>query len=121
MRLSHVNVTMPAGSEDSARSFYGKLLGLPEISKPESIRARGGVWFNAGGLDIHVSVEENRAGLDVRWHFGLECADVEVLRARLEKAGFKTENGRPAPWKRFFVNDPFGNRIEIHEAGGLRE
>lgn len=120
MRLSHVNVTMPAGSEDSARSFYGKLLGLPEIPKPESLRARGGVWFDAGGLDIHVSVEENRTGPDARRHLGLETADVEGLRVRLEKAGVKTEDGRPAPWKRFFVNDPFGNRIEIHEAGGLR-
>jgi catechol 2,3-dioxygenase-like lactoylglutathione lyase family enzyme len=120
MRLSHVNVTMPAGREDLARSFYGKLLGLLEIPKPESIRARGGVWFDAGGLDLHISVEENRASPDVRRHFGLKCADVEGLRARLEKAGVKTEDGRPAPWKRFFVNDPFGNRIEIHDAGGLR-
>ena len=30
------------------------------------------------------------------------------------------KDGRPAPWKRFFVRDPFGNRIEVHEAGGLR-
>ena len=120
MRLSHVNVTMPVGNEDMARSFYGKLMGLREIPKPESIRARGGVWFDAGGLGIHVSVEENRAGPDGRRHFGLQYADVEGLRTRLEKSGVKTEDGRPAPWKRFFVNDPFGNRIEIHEAGGLR-
>ena len=121
MRLSHVNVTMPPGSEDSARYFYGYLLGLPEIPKPASLRARGGVWFDAGGLDLHVSVEENRGGNDLRRHFGLECADVDKIRAHLEKAGVKTEDGRPAPWKRFFANDPFGNRIEFHEAGGLRE
>jgi catechol 2,3-dioxygenase-like lactoylglutathione lyase family enzyme len=120
MRLSHINVTMLPGGEDTARAFYAGLLGLPEISKPESIRSRGGVWFDAGGLDVHVSVEENRFGPDVRRHFGLECANVEKLRAQLEAAGVKTEDGRPAPWKRFFVNDPFGNRIEIHETGGLR-
>jgi catechol 2,3-dioxygenase-like lactoylglutathione lyase family enzyme len=120
MRLSHVNITIPKGAEDIARRFYGELLKLPEIPKPESIRNRGGVWFDAGGLDVHVSIEESRTGPDAYRHFGLECAEVDALRKHLELAGVTTEDGRPAPWKRFFVRDPFGNRIEIHEAGGLR-
>jgi catechol 2,3-dioxygenase-like lactoylglutathione lyase family enzyme len=120
MRLTHVNVTMPAGNEEKAHSFYAGLLGLKEIPKPESIRNRGGAWFDAEGLEVHVSIEEERNGPDLRRHFGLECSNVEKLRAKLESAGIKTEDGRPVPWKRFLVNDPFGNRIEIHEAGGLR-
>jgi catechol 2,3-dioxygenase-like lactoylglutathione lyase family enzyme len=120
MRLSHINITMPKGGEETARSFYAGLFGLREIPKPESIRGRGGVWFDAGGLDIHVSVEEQRTGPDAYRHFGLESVDVEALRAKLQAAGLVTEDGRPAPWRRFFVRDPFGNRIEIHEAGGLR-
>ena len=120
MRLSHINVTMPKGAEDIARRFYGELLKLPEIPKPEAIRNRGGVWFDAGGLDVHVSIEESRTAPDAYRHFGLECADVDGLRKRLESAGVATEDGRPAPWKRFFVRDPFGNRIEIREPGGLR-
>ena len=120
MRLSHVNVTMPKGSEDIARSFYCGLLGLQEISKPGMFRARGGVWFDAGGLDIHLSVEWHHFGADVQRHFGLECDDLDGLRARLKAASVETEDGRPAPWKRFFVRDPFGNRLEIHEPGGLR-
>ena len=43
MHLSHINVTMPKGSEDIARSFYGGHLGLREIPKPEPLRVRGGV------------------------------------------------------------------------------
>jgi catechol 2,3-dioxygenase-like lactoylglutathione lyase family enzyme len=120
MRLSHINITMPKGGEDAARSFYAGLLGLMEIPKPESIRHRGGVWFDADGLDIHVSVEENRMGQDSYRHFGLECKDVDGLRAIMQAAGVTTEDGRPAPWKRFFVRDPFGNRIEIHDLGGFR-
>ena len=120
MRLSHINVTMPKGSEETARSFYTGLLGLSEIPKPESLRGRGGVWFDAGGLDLHISIEDQRLAEDAYRHFGLECADVEGVRARLEAAGVRTENGRPAPWRRFFVRDPFGNRIEIHERGGFR-
>lgn len=111
---------MPKGGENLARSFYGELLGLEEIPKPESIRSRGGVWFDAGGLDVHISVEEQRAGADARRHFGLESDEVAALRARLDAAGVKTEDGRQVPWQRFFVHDPFGNQIEIHETGGLR-
>jgi len=120
MRLSHINVTMPKDGEQTARAFYNGLLGLREIPKPESLRHRGGVWFDAGGLDVHISVEEPRCGPDTYRHFGLEHEDVEGLRAKLEAAGMTTEDGRPAPWRRFFVRDPFGNRIEIHEPGGLR-
>ena len=58
--------------------------------------------------------------IDVYRHFGLECTNVGELRKRLIAAGYATEDGRAAPWQRFFVRDPFGNRIEIHEAGGMR-
>jgi catechol 2,3-dioxygenase-like lactoylglutathione lyase family enzyme len=120
VKISHVNVTMPRGGEDVARAFYVGLLGLVEIPKPVSIRHRGGVWFDAGGLDVHLSVDEKHGGPDGVRHFGLECGDLTKLRDRLVAAGVETDGGRPVPWKRFFVRDPFGNRIEIHEAGGLR-
>ncbi len=120
MRLTHVNITLPKGCEDQARAFYRDLLGLTEIPKPEMMRSRGGCWFDAGGLNIHLSVEENRNGPDAKRHFGLECEDVPTLREKLTIAGFQTLDGLAAPWKRFYVHDPFGNMIEIHELGGPR-
>jgi catechol 2,3-dioxygenase-like lactoylglutathione lyase family enzyme len=120
MRLSHVNLTLPAGAENIARSFYIGLLGMIEIPKPEPLRSRGGVWFDAGGLDIHISVEANRPTADTQRHIGLEVANIEALRIKLQQAGIAIDPGRPAPWKRFFIHDPFGNRLEIHETGGLR-
>lgn len=120
MRLSHVNVTMPKGSEQIARSFYGGVLGLREIPKPAPLAARGGVWFDADGLDLHISIDDERGGADTLRHFGLECVQLDQLRESLIAAGVEIHEGWPAPWKRFFVRDPFGNRIEFHEPGGIR-
>ncbi|HEX2021672.1 MAG TPA: VOC family protein [Candidatus Thermoplasmatota archaeon] len=120
VRLSHVNVAMPPGQEAAARAFYRDLLGMTEVPKPEPMRTRGGVWFDAGGLDVHVSPEEEPREPDGQRHFGLEVKDVEAMRTRLEAAGHATDAGRPVPWRRFFSRDPFGNRIEFHEVGGLR-
>jgi len=76
MHLSRINVTMPKGIEDIARDFYGGLFGLREIPKAEPLRVRGGVWFEAGALEIHLSVEEQPPGADAQRHFGLDCADL---------------------------------------------
>src|SRR5438552_6273943 len=112
---------MPRGREDDARRFYRDLLGLVEIPKPEAMRARGGCWFDAGGLDIHLRAEERHPDPREQRHFGLEVADVDATREKLRAAGVEIDLGNPAPWKRFFARDPFGNRIEFHEAGGLRD
>ena len=69
---------------------------------------------------ICICRSRSRAGRSTYRHFGLEFAEVDELRERLESNGIATEDGRPAPWKRFFVRDPFGNRIEIHEPGAMR-
>jgi catechol 2,3-dioxygenase-like lactoylglutathione lyase family enzyme len=102
-----------------ARMFYSSQLGLRELPKPESLQIRGGVWFDAGGVALHLSIEEQRFGVDKQRHFGLGCGNVDGLRAILKAAGVEIEDGPPAPWKRFFVHDPFGNRIEIHAPGTL--
>ncbi len=40
--LHHVQIAMPAGKEREARAFYGDLLGMTEVAKPEEIARRGG-------------------------------------------------------------------------------
>ena len=49
---------MPAGRENDAREFYGRLLGIPEVPKPSHLVHRGGVWFEAGPLKVHLGVEQ---------------------------------------------------------------
>ena len=38
--LDHVQIAAPCGCEPEARRFYGELLGLPEIEKPEPLADR---------------------------------------------------------------------------------
>jgi hypothetical protein len=40
-----VQVAIEPAGEDRARWFYGELLGIEEVSKPESLAGPGGVWF----------------------------------------------------------------------------
>ena len=84
MRLSHVNITMPAGNEAAARAFYGGLLGLREIPKPEAIRGRGGVWFEAGGWTCmfpwrKIAAEPMSAGISA-WNVRRSKAFGRVLK-----------------------------------------
>ena len=43
--IDHVQIAAPPGCETAARAFYGDLLGMHELPKPDALRRRGGVWF----------------------------------------------------------------------------
>jgi catechol 2,3-dioxygenase-like lactoylglutathione lyase family enzyme len=55
--LDHVQIAAPTGCEEEARHFFGEILGLDEVEKPEALRRRGGVWFGLGGQQLHVGVQ----------------------------------------------------------------
>ncbi len=113
LALDHVQLAMPAGGEDAARAFYRDLLGLPEKPKPPRLAARGGCWFESAALKLHLGVEtEFRPARKA--HPALLVDDLDALAARLAAAGHavrpdEPDDGRP----RVFVDDPFGNRIEL--------
>ena len=46
--LHHVQIAVPAGSEQALRAFYGDVLGMVEMPKPAPLTARGGAWFRPG-------------------------------------------------------------------------
>jgi catechol 2,3-dioxygenase-like lactoylglutathione lyase family enzyme len=120
LAVDHVQLAMPAGREDAARAFYHGVLGMDEEPKPPVLAARGGCWFVAGSTDrprvrVHLGVEQDfrpaqkahpglvvrglrdfvtRAGLDVRWTDEIVGVD------------------------RCYVDDPFGNRIELIDGTG---
>jgi catechol 2,3-dioxygenase-like lactoylglutathione lyase family enzyme len=111
--IDHVQVAAPRGRDDEARVFYGDLLGMAELEKPEPIRSRGGCWFSAGAQELHVGVEEPFAPAR-KAHPGLVVSDLDAIRARFRAAGVDYEDDAKIEGiDRLFVHDPFGNRLEL--------
>ena len=115
LALDHVQLAAPRGCEDEARRFFGGLLELDEIEKPEPLRARGGVWFRLGTNELHVGVEDPFApARKAHPAFSVAARELDGLADRLAEAGALVEwdDSLPAQ-RRFYTADPWGNRIEI--------
>jgi catechol 2,3-dioxygenase-like lactoylglutathione lyase family enzyme len=111
--IDHVQVAAPAGCEEQARAFYGDLLGMEEVPKPEALQARGGCWFRAGTHELHVGVEEGFTPAR-KAHPGLVVDDLARLRERLRDAGATWDDDGTIPGvDRLYLADPFGNRLEV--------
>ena len=112
--LDHVQLAMPRGGEDRARAYFAGLLGLEEVEKPPALAGRGGVWFALpDGRQLHLGVEEPfRPSAKAHPAFG--CGDLDALARRLAEGGYAVRwAGELAPRRRFYEEDPFGNRVEF--------
>lgn len=113
LALHHVQLAMPKGQEDAARAFFADLLGFKEIPKPANLAKRGGCWFQAGDVHIHLGVETPFTPA-CKAHPALLVDDLVQLEARLKAAGCEIRPDEPlAGFARTYVSDPFGNRIEL--------
>jgi catechol 2,3-dioxygenase-like lactoylglutathione lyase family enzyme len=113
-RLDHVQVCVPRGTEGEAREFYGGLLGLEEIEKPDVLKKNGGLWYSVADVQLHVGVEDEVA--PSKRHPAFEVEDVAGVRAFLEQRGVRTKDEEEITGqRRFSFFDPFGNRIELLE------
>jgi len=118
--LHHAQVFYPPGEEAKARAFYTTALGLPEVPRPETLSDRDGLWFAAGAGQVHLSAQDDLA-LHGRRHFALKIDDLDDMRARLARHGARFEEATPIPgWRRCYVFDPFGNKIELDEIPARR-
>lgn len=113
--IDHVQLAMPPGQEDSARAFYGGVLGLPEVPKPPNLAGRGGVWFSHAQVRVHLGVEaEFRPARKA--HPAFLVQHLGSLIRRCEEAGYSVVSDEPLEgYRRAYVSDPFGNRIELIE------
>lgn len=114
--LHHVQIACPAGSEDALRGFYGDLLGMPEIPKPPVLAARGGVWFEAGGRELHCGVEADFVPAR-KAHPCFLVDDVDEVAKGVVAAGGEVRWDEAIPdVRRFHTDDPVGNRVELQQA-----
>ncbi len=114
-RLDHVQLAMPLGREPEARAFYQGVLGIPEEAKPPHLAARGGCWFRTDAVKVHLGVEEDFRPAR-KAHPAFIVDDLAALARRLSEAGCRVVADEPlAGYDRLYVDDPFGNRIELME------
>lgn len=113
--FDHVQLAMPADEEQRAADFYVGVLGLKRVEKPAPMRASGGAWFAAGAVELHLGVEtEFRPARKA--HPAVRVEGLAALADRCESAGSAVEwDDRYPGVRRFYVHDPFGNRLEFLE------
>lgn len=115
--IDHVQLAMPAGRERDAEEFYCGVLGLEVREKPPVLAARGGRWFACGDVQVHLGVEEAFRPAR-KAHPALRIAGFDELLASLRARGIEWRaNGELPGARRVYVDDPFGNRIELIEDG----
>ncbi|MGW3142631.1 VOC family protein [Streptomyces sp. NPDC001139] len=113
--VDHVQLAAPAGSEDLLRAYYTDVLGMTEIPKPPVLAARGGCWFQAGAVQLHLGVEEDFRPAR-KAHPGLRVTGIDAYAARLEAEGAQVVwDGNLPGHRRFYSEDPVGNRLEFLE------
>jgi len=114
LRIDHVQLAMPPGGEALAEGFYSGVLGLPRVPKPPRLAARGGCWFESTAVHVHLGVEDPF----VAARKAHPAFVVDDLR------GFVAAHHLDVRWSdevpgtlRCHVDDPFGNRLELIDAG----
>ncbi|WP_406268972.1 VOC family protein [Streptomyces sp. NBC_00191] len=116
--VDHVQLAAPPGAEDALRAYYTDVLGMTEIPKPPVLAARGGCWFQAGTVQLHLGIEADFRPAK-KAHPGLRVTRIEAYAARLEEHGAKVvwDDNLPGH-RRFYSEDPVGNRLEFLEPTG---
>jgi catechol 2,3-dioxygenase-like lactoylglutathione lyase family enzyme len=113
--IHHVQLAAPPGSEPLMREFYGDLLGMAEVPKPAALAARGGAWFRAPGVELHIGIEADFRPAR-KAHPGILVRDLDAMAGRLRNAGHRVHPDDLLPgYRRFYIDDPAGNRLELLE------
>ena len=109
VRIHHVSIM--ATDLEKADEFYGGLLGLSRIHRPDV--ASTGRWFELDGTEFHVIHQETIDPESLR-HTAFEVDDLESTLAKIEALGLPTWGDTQVEgWVRRHCRDPFGNGVEL--------
>ena len=109
------HVAIQVNDVDAARAFYGGVLGLEELERPDL--PGGGAWFRVGLHELHIGVEDGHVA-PARQHFALQVGDLDAAVAAIEAQGVsvrKTGLTFPGAGHQAFLRDPSGNLIELNQ------
>ncbi|MEU7485745.1 glyoxalase [Streptomyces sp. NPDC042319] len=113
--LDHVQLAAPPGSEDALSAYYEGVLGMSRVPKPPGLAARGGAWFEAGRVRLHIGIEEGFRPA-AKAHPGVLVTGIDAFAARLAAHGADVTWDDALPGhRRFYSHDPVGNRLEFLE------
>ncbi|MEZ0542442.1 VOC family protein [Fibrella arboris] len=108
-RLDHILVSIPEQATEEARQFYSQVLGLAEIPGQHP---GGAIWFEIADIQLHLR-EEPSGNRSLR-HPAFDIENLDETRHELEKKGVEISYSSAIDGRqRFFIRDPFGNRIEF--------
>ncbi|HWW17815.1 MAG TPA: VOC family protein [Candidatus Saccharimonadales bacterium] len=115
LSIDHVQIAIPAASEDRARAFYSGILGFAEVVKPPQMAERKSIWLVTGSVNLHLGIEPDFTPAK-RAHPAFVVEGLDKILAACDRAGISSKpdtsfNG----FRRVHVFDPFGNRLELME------
>ncbi|WP_077297082.1 VOC family protein [Virgibacillus pantothenticus] len=114
-KLDHVQLAAPKNQEQTARDFYVTLLGFQEIVKPEALQKNGGIWVQSGDVHLHIGVEEDFTPAK-KSHPAIYVRHLAELKKHLRAHSISiVEDERLPGFHRFYIFEPFGNRLEFLE------
>ena len=133
LELHHHGIRVgPSPAEvKKAYGFYHDVLGLDADQGRPTIPTIDGYWMDVGGsAQIHLMGVDGQSkfaegpGKDPSHpHVALAVEDIQEAKTELERMGvsFWVTRGVVGPEsQQIFMHDPFGNMIELHQAGSCR-
>jgi catechol 2,3-dioxygenase-like lactoylglutathione lyase family enzyme len=112
--VDHVQIAVPPELEAAAIEFYERVLGLNRLPKPGGTDDVRGAWLDGGNVQVHIGVQPKSFVPATKAHVGFVVADLAKAQAELERNKVATKPGSDLPgFKRFFTQDPAGNRLEF--------
>ena len=117
MKVDHIQLAFPPGELEKHRQYFVGVWGMVEDERPPSLDRREGAWFRKDTCIIHVGFDPNFIP-QKKAHVAIIVDDIDDFAENLLKHGYDVRwNESIDGVKRFFTDDPFGNRIEIIRDG----
>lgn len=109
------HITIEVNNLNKALHFYKKILGLDEVRTPEEVKSKGIRWLSfTENQALHlIEISDMREPSSA--HMALIVDDIESWKKYLTKHHIEMQPPKFDIYnaKRFFIKDPFGNRIEF--------